>query len=96
MNSKAIESLMKIAAIEGIHPSMGAIAREEALRQWIRENIVEVGIEQAVIKKGLTDEDEKFIKSYVTSRITEDLFDECARYEVTDKRVIGKVWALRG
>jgi len=92
---KAFEDLIKIAGIEGINPSMGSIAREEALRHWIKEYMVEVNVEQSIIKKALTHEDEKFIQSYIADSITEELFDDCIDFNIEKTKVSGKVWAVK-
>ena len=47
--NRAIEDLIKIASIEGLDSKSGVAARTEALQLWVKANIVEVGMEQAII-----------------------------------------------
>jgi len=93
--SKAIEELIKIASIEGINPNMGAIAREEAIRQWIKENLVEMEMSQSIIKKALTYEDERFIKTYVTNNIAEELYEDCIDFKIEKTKISAKLLALK-
>ncbi len=92
---KAFRDLIKIASIEGISPNMGSVAREEALRQWIKEYMVGIEIDQAIIKKELNHEDEVVIKNHIVESITEEIFDDCVDFNIEPNRVSGKLWAVK-
>jgi len=95
MSNKALEELMTIAGIEGINPTMGSIAREEALRLWIKEYTVNIDVGQDIIKKKLTDEDKAFIKCHIASNITDELFEDCVDFRIEKTKVVGTVLALK-
>jgi|TARA_B110000908_G_C10029376_1_gene346671 hypothetical protein len=95
MNNKALEELMTIAGIEGINPSMGCIAREEALRLWIKEYTVSIDVGQDIIKKSLTDEDTNFIKTHIASNITDELFEDCIDFEIKPTKVVATLLAIK-
>jgi hypothetical protein len=95
MNITALQSLMKIAGIEGINPSMGAIAREEAMRLWIKEWIVEVEISQPIIKTALSSDDEDYIKYFMAYKIGDELMDECIDVKSEPTRITTKLMALK-
>ena len=95
MEGKSLEKLRKIMKIEGTDRKSGRIAREIELEDWIKTEIVEVETSQSVIKKGLSSEDEDFIKYYMAYKMGDLLMDDCIDVESTKTKITTKIWALR-
>jgi len=93
--NKSIEELHKIMAMEGLDRKSGAKARTKALEEWIEEWIVDVNYEQSVIKRGLTSEDEDFIKYYMAYKIGDELMNECIDVKTTPTKISTQLLALR-
>ena len=92
---KAIEELIKIASIEGIDPRMGKIAREEALRLWVKEYMVELRIEQPIIKDSLTYEDQNFLKDHIANTMADELLEDCIKVDMSGNQLSAFLMAVK-
>jgi len=95
MEGKSLEKLRKIMKIEGTDRKSGRIAREIELEDWIKTEIVEIETSQSVIKRGLSSEDEDFIKYYMAYKMGDLLMDDCIDVKSTKTKITTKIWALR-
>lgn len=95
MNSRALKQLRKLVKIEGVSRKDGTLARVEALEDWIDTWIEEISIEQTIIKKNLTSEDEDFIKYYMATKMGEELMEYCVEIESTPTKIKTVVKSLR-
>lgn len=94
MTDVAIKQLFKIVEMEGVSIKDGRTARKQALKAWIDENIIEVEVENNIIKKNLTSEDEDFIKYYLAHQIGSKLLEDCATVISEKNNIKVKVFAI--
>ena len=92
---KAIKELYEVMQIEGVDRKSGRLAREKALEGWLEYWIEEVEASQSIIKRGLTSEDEDFIKYYMSYKMGDRLMDNCIHVESLPNKISTKVLALR-
>lgn len=89
-----MKELEQIISIQGLTPADGLEARKKALDEWTKASITEIVIENSIIKKNLTSEDEDFLKYYLALQIAEKLMEECATVTSEDNKITVKVLAL--
>lgn len=90
----SISELRKIVTMEGLSRKDGLEAREKALDNWIENNITEVVIENSVIKKNLSSEEEDFLKHYIAYQIADSLLEDCATVISEGNKIKVKILAL--
>jgi hypothetical protein len=90
----AVKELRRIIEIEGLSRKDGFSAREAALNNWINDNIMEVVVDNDVIKKNLTSEEEDFLKYYLAYQIADKLLEECATVVSEGNKIRVKILAL--
>lgn len=90
----AVKELRRIIEIEGLSRKDGLKAREQALNSWIDNNIMEVVVDNDVIKKNLTSEEEDFLKYYLAYQIADKLLEECATVVSEGNKIKVKILAL--
>ena len=90
----AVKELKRIISIEGVSRKDGLTAREKALTEWIDDNILEVTVDNDVIKKNLSLEEEDFLKYYLAYQIADKLLEECATVISEGNKIKVKILAL--
>ena len=90
-----IDQLYKIIEIEGLDRLSGLSARKQALSNWIKEWIVEVSVEQSMIKTNLSIEEEDYLKYYCSKVIGEALMDDCIQVEVGSNKLKLNISAIK-
>lgn len=94
-SDRCIEELENIIEIEGISGNNGVITRREALKRWINEWVVELKYSQPIIKKGLTLDEEEFIRYYAAYKLGDELMNECIYLDSTETGLNTRVLALK-
>lgn len=89
-----LEELKRIMRIEGISRKDALSAREEALDQWIDNNVIELVVENSIIKKNLTSEEEDFLKYYLAYQIADKLLEDCATVISEGNKIKVKILAI--
>lgn len=90
-----IDQLYKIIEIEGLNRSSGILARKKALSNWIKEWIVEVSVEQSMIKTNLSLDEEDYLKYHCSKVIGEALMEDCIGVEVGSNRLKLNIRAIK-
>lgn len=73
-----IEQLIKIIEMEGTTRLDGLNARRKALDEFIATHVQEITVENSLIKRNLTSEEEDFLKYHMGYQIAEKLIDDTA------------------
>lgn len=89
-----LEALKAISAIEGISPSDGRRAREEALDLWINYYITDITIENMVIKNILTPSEKDFLTYHIALQIAEKMIEDHAMVSMEGNKIKVKVLVL--
>jgi|13_taG_2_1085334.scaffolds.fasta_scaffold00468_11 hypothetical protein len=90
-----LKELMSIAHIQGLTWADGTNAREQALKQWVDDWIVEYNFNQDIIKKGLDAEEMRFIQHHCATQVGEMLMEESSYYNLSKDNVSVNVFTLR-
>lgn len=92
---KAYMQLLKIASIEGLSRIDGTHAREEALKEWLKDWVEEVSDSQSVMMNVVNLENQDSIKYYLASKLSEELMVNCITIEHYPTKITTRIAAFR-
>lgn len=94
-SDRYIQELIKIAGIEGISRSDGVDAREKALSEWLDRWVAVQTVNQSILDRTFTSEEEDFIKYHLAKVAGENLMDECAHINRKKNSIEVKIVAIK-
>jgi hypothetical protein len=87
--------LYSIVCIEGLDRHSGQDARKLAVDNFLEDMFEDITLTQPIIKKGLTQDDQDFIKHWLAYQIAERLLESSATVILDDSKVSVKMLAVR-
>lgn len=94
-SDRCIEELYSIIRIEGINHKDGLSARQKALERWINDWIVDVEINQSIIKNKLNSEELDYLKYHAAKVASEELMKDCINVNLNKNNINIRVRSIK-